>query len=293
MLRSYTVNFHMEIARLLSYGNYPDFNISIRQLARNGFIYVGRGDIVRCHFCQVRLSDWASDMDVAERHAIASPSCSFVTGVKCDNVPIRTVDSVIDITHAIFDTLIKYNLINHRRPHYKAFRTQIARKNSFPESFPILGEKMAEAGFFFLHILGNDFAVCYWCGGGLSTWKPEDIAEEEHAFYFPMCGYLKITKGTNFASSIRQRRGAATADVRRVCTTAYAVERGYFVAKKLYNEVDIEKQGVRCTICESRNVGVTILPCGHTVLCVWCVTSVDLCPICRGEIRFTLKVYLP
>ncbi|XP_013395679.1 putative inhibitor of apoptosis [Lingula anatina] len=58
----------------------------------------------------------------------------------------------------------------------------------------------------------------------------------------------------------------------------------------------LENQRLRderiCKICMDADVAVVILPCGHFVCCESCAPALMKCPICRVDIRGTVKTYI-
>lgn len=47
-----------------------------------------------------------------------------------------------------------------------------------------------------------------------------------------------------------------------------------------------------CVVCLCEEKDTVLVPCGHYVLCSSCSTSVQTCPICRGQIRLRQRVFL-
>ncbi|XP_034949209.1 baculoviral IAP repeat-containing protein 7 [Chelonus insularis] len=52
------------------------------------------------------------------------------------------------------------------------------------------------------------------------------------------------------------------------------------------------KEARLCKICMDREVSVVFLPCGHLATCVHCAPSLRDCPMCRQEIRATVRTFL-
>ena len=48
----------------------------------------------------------------------------------------------------------------------------------------------------------------------------------------------------------------------------------------------------RCKICMEKKVGVIFLPCSHLVCCMDCGMQVTVCPVCRGPINGSAKVFM-
>ena len=47
-----------------------------------------------------------------------------------------------------------------------------------------------------------------------------------------------------------------------------------------------------CALCLTEEKCIAFVPCGHVAACVACGHSVRSCPICRGEIKALVRVYL-
>ncbi|XP_046435566.1 baculoviral IAP repeat-containing protein 7-like isoform X2 [Neodiprion fabricii] len=52
------------------------------------------------------------------------------------------------------------------------------------------------------------------------------------------------------------------------------------------------KEARLCKICMDKEVAVVFLPCGHLSTCVHCAPSLKHCPMCRQEIRATVRTFL-
>merc|ERR1719483_683716 len=46
-----------------------------------------------------------------------------------------------------------------------------------------------------------------------------------------------------------------------------------------------------CKICLDREVSQIFLPCGHSICCNKCAIGLQICPICRGNIRKSQIIY--
>ncbi|NXG01230.1 BIR7B protein, partial [Sakesphorus luctuosus] len=68
-----------EEMRLSTFQNWPqNSHISPEQLARAGFFYTGRGDVVRCFYCDGGVSSWSFGDDPWREHAKWHPECEFL-----------------------------------------------------------------------------------------------------------------------------------------------------------------------------------------------------------------------
>merc|ERR550534_2538454 len=60
---------------------------------------------------------------------------------------------------------------------------------------------------------------------------------------------------------------------------------------KLEKEIQNVKESRLCKICLDREVSQVFLPCGHSICCNKCVIGLQICPICRENIRKSQILY--
>lgn len=58
----------------------------------------------------------------------------------------------------------------------------------------------------------SDLCRCFFCGGGVREWLPEDDPWIEHAKFYPHCEHVKSVKGEQFIKDIQ-----GTAPEVRIC----------------------------------------------------------------------------
>eukprot|EP00056_Hartaetosiga_gracilis_P007496 m.108991 g.108991 ORF g.108991 m.108991 type:complete len:498 (-) comp12724_c1_seq2:255-1748(-) len=61
--------------------------------------------------------------------------------------------------------------------------------------------------------------------------------------------------------------------------------------KRAYKEG--KEHSSSCSVCLDEKVGVCLLPCRHTCLCVDCSKDVSVCPICRTKVEDKMTVFVP
>ena len=59
--------------------------------------------------------------------------------------------------------------------------------------------ELSQGGFFYSG--ESDKVTCFYCGGGLQNWDPKDGVWEEHAKWWPKCGFLILNKSTKYIES--------------------------------------------------------------------------------------------
>ena len=85
---------HKESNRLKTFKNWPLKYICEKELAKNGFFYIGDGDRVLCNFCKIGLEQWETTDIVEQEHQKWSPKCPFLLGHQTNNVPIIDEDYI-------------------------------------------------------------------------------------------------------------------------------------------------------------------------------------------------------
>lgn len=64
--------------RLRTFIEWPLSFITPKEMAKAGFYYLGKQDLVRCIFCSLNLAYWLRGEQPREKHKQNSPECSFI-----------------------------------------------------------------------------------------------------------------------------------------------------------------------------------------------------------------------
>ncbi|KAJ8307050.1 hypothetical protein KUTeg_015134 [Tegillarca granosa] len=95
--------------------------------------------------------------------------------------------------------------ISTERPVYPHYALTVVRTTSFrfwPKDKTQHPQDLAKAGFFYEGV--GDRVRCFFCGGGLFHWDPEDVPFVEHAKWYPKCVFLRQMKGDDFIQQIQK-----------------------------------------------------------------------------------------
>ncbi|XP_014488501.1 PREDICTED: death-associated inhibitor of apoptosis 1-like isoform X2 [Dinoponera quadriceps] len=227
-------DYRFESARLDSFAEWPLTYLDRETLAAAGFYYTGKTDAVKCFECHLTLCKWSKSDNPWVDHQRFSERCRFLRGIPCGNVPInvdpdtvappepRTRDycgiygvqyrpnAVVDTpVEVYFEKTEKPNTINlnelreARHPEYANVSDRVATFATWPEGKVQTKEQLADAGFYYSKV--GDRTICYYCGGGLEGWEPNDVPLQEHIKWFAKCKYallkLESEKTNSTASS--------------------------------------------------------------------------------------------
>ncbi|XP_052061135.1 death-associated inhibitor of apoptosis 1-like isoform X2 [Mytilus californianus] len=91
-------------------------------------------------------------------------------------------------------------------PKHPKYASRSARHHSFenwPKHRTHSPTDMASAGFFYAG--RKDICWCFFCGGGLENWEPNDKPWTEHARWYQNCAFVRQCKGEEFIIEQRHR----------------------------------------------------------------------------------------
>ncbi|KAH3739554.1 hypothetical protein DPMN_046208 [Dreissena polymorpha] len=83
--------------------------------------------------------------------------------------------------------------------------TRLLSYRGWPAQMKQTPRDLAAAGL--LYMGQADRCKCYWCGGELHGWEPNDIPLIEHEKWFPQCGFVRQQKGIEYVMNIKYGEG--------------------------------------------------------------------------------------
>ncbi|XP_021365102.1 uncharacterized protein LOC110457936 isoform X2 [Mizuhopecten yessoensis] len=174
-------------ARRETYLHWPHrAEVDIDYLVKAGFFYTGEEDIVRCFYCDIGLAEWNPDDDPWVEHARHSPECPYLRDEKGQ-----------DYINNIQTQWARVNKLVYPRFTQRGARRRTFENLRWPRDERVqTPEQLAVAGFFYTGV--GDYVQCFYCGGGLSCWEPDDDPWLEHAHWFPYCKFVLKMKGRTF-----------------------------------------------------------------------------------------------
>ena len=181
-----------------------------KELAENGFYFLGSPDRVKCAFCKGVLRDWRPGDRVSEEHARHFPHCRFVRGLDVGNISGRdpmenAITTTTTTTTTTRNSPSSLRVLMRRQPKHPEYAVELARIGSF-KNWPKVDiqspETLARAGFFYVGY--SDMCKCFFCDIGLRNWEDPDDPWVQHARWSPECDYLKMCKGEDYISAIRE-----------------------------------------------------------------------------------------
>lgn len=340
--------------RLNTFSNWsPDIPVKPLDLVRDYFYYIGIEDKCQCTYCGGVLGGWMTGDVVHREHRKHFPDCPFIQQCLQNPQPIMPPQSMnqSDISqdfnfgqqnqnseappssrNAWMETSQPQTPADKpgvTRPKYREYsleQTRLASFTGWPSQMKQKPEVLAQAGFFYLG--QGDKVKCFFCGGILWDWDPEDEPFTEHAKWFPKCPWLSLSKGDPFIERVQrelmqisisapaepdetsvksveqtqpkvvsepqnfnQSAATVTNNVKNYTSDSTLNETEHLNVKEVIDENRRIKEEKLCKICMDEEISVVFLPCGHLACCPKCSVPLDKCPICRKLIEKQVKIY--
>lgn len=163
----------LESERLNTYEGWPSPFINPVDLAKAGFFYTKKEDIVRCAYCSVEIGKWEPGDDVVSDHRRWSPNCIFLRSIMpgedvCGKYEIKP----FSLPEGTVLMGLQKLAVPSRKPTFPDYATYEARLKSYKDWPKAMKQKpavMADAGFFYTG--RGDQTLCFHCGGGLKGWE--------------------------------------------------------------------------------------------------------------------------
>ena len=200
------------------------------------------------------------------------------------------------------------NIIEWRLPKYPAFTAFSDRLETFivkawPPGIIQKPQDIANAGMFYTGT--SDYVICYYCGNGLYKWEPTDSVLFEHARHYPDCGYLNLIASNDNIEirNLSEKRDSICISIDKIINLKSIFKKigisntmTWFpkcCKKVVYNNKDSQdtKRDYFCKLCVEREANTLFLPCSHMMVCRYCATRLNKCPVCRSLINQMVKVY--
>jgi len=188
-----------------------------------------------------------------------------------------------------------------KEPSLSSIEARLSSYKSWPPGLEQRPYELASAGFYYTGY--SDKVMCFYCGGGLEAWEPQDSVLSEHKKWFGSCAFVRLTEiEHNSSLSIKSsgnftRRSFShvegkethTLTVNKYCGLNKTVDEP---RKYMSNELEELRYRQSCKVCLENEVAVVFLPCNHLVTCTSCALALKNCPLCRRNIEQLLRTFL-
>uniref|UniRef100_A0A2K5XFP3 RING-type E3 ubiquitin transferase n=1 Tax=Mandrillus leucophaeus TaxID=9568 RepID=A0A2K5XFP3_MANLE len=296
---------------------------------------MGPEDSAKCLHHGPQLCRWAAgDGPTRERcgpRSLGSPALGLDTCRAWDHVDGQILGQLRPLAEEEEEE--GAGAMSPRGPAFPGMGSEELRLASFydwPLTAGVPPELLAAAGFF--HTGQQDKVRCFFCYGGLQSWKRGDDPWTEHAKWFPSCQFLLRSKGRDFVRSVQETHSqllgswdpweepedaapvAASVPApgdpelptpRREVQSESAQEPGGASPAQAQSGWVLEPPGARDVeeqlrrLQEERTCKVCLDRAVSIVfvpcghlVCAECAPSLQLCPICRAPVRSRVRTFL-
>ncbi|KAF2883024.1 hypothetical protein ILUMI_23162 [Ignelater luminosus] len=305
---------YREAERLRSYDNWPLDFIDPKTLAKAGFYYTNKNDLVRCAFCKIEIMKWQRSDNVLSEHRRWSENCPLINGVYCGNIPLDNSNSFLPQTmdnkkfHGIelrpnsfpewgpinLNSKLTFHKFDHskygpRHPEYQCLENRLKSFMQWPPSIKQKPEQLAAAGFYY-----ND-------------WADDDDPWEQHAKWSSRCSFLRSQKSADYISEVCSRQKPILTpeqvlelevDYNNKIPSSKMTSNDRSPASVTRKSEDNqtkevtakEKSNNLCKLCDLKEKCILFFPCRHIVVCEDCSSSLSSCLTCNKPLLAAVKV---
>ncbi|XP_063612554.1 baculoviral IAP repeat-containing protein 7-B-like [Penaeus indicus] len=205
--------YRKEQERLHTFKNWPLPWLSPKELAADGFYYLGKDDQCACVFCNQIVMKWEEGDTPRGEHTRFSPNCKFINNKPVGNIPLPSDAKLMDyascdnapkVSNSISEPDHKGEISNNSRnsqiglipkvinepDNTLDMRNEEYRLKSF-EKWPLdwlSPSSLAADGFLYL---GNqDYCRCVFCNQIIGKWETGDTPRGEHKKYNSQCPFI-------------------------------------------------------------------------------------------------------
>ncbi|XP_048240043.1 baculoviral IAP repeat-containing protein 7-like [Haliotis rufescens] len=294
--------YAVEASRVSSFRNWPSGKEQTPQmLAKAGFFYAGFGDSVKCFFCDGGLRTWERGDDPWAEHARWFPQCPYVRQVKGESF-IQTALGGHEPSAATAgnSTAAQSNTdTGNKMGSSTAVRTLDPRELSARMDSPMVQtvlkmdiprDRVARAIQNRLQETGDDFPTVENLMEAIFALPdidpgPTDVAAQTGS---KSTGSVARSPGDQQMADKDLDIGEKGEDSEERAMDDSSDED----SQSLMEENRQLKEQRQCKICMDEEVNVVFLPCGHLVCCATCAPALRKCPICRANIRGTVRTFM-
>ncbi|KAJ8314750.1 hypothetical protein KUTeg_006900 [Tegillarca granosa] len=262
-------NFAVESTRLMTFSRLGwDTRMyqTPEMLAAAGFFYTGTCDNVKCFFCDGGIRNWQPGDDPWTEHARYFPNCYYVKLVKGQDF-IKKIHEKYNNEKSIgvYQSAKVYGR-RSRENHFQVDENAVGAQLDLP-----------------------------WVRIVLDTGVSREIVAQviqdrlrSHGDNFPNTEELMEAVLT-----MQEAQAAVLSSTGQNQDNEPNMSGTEVASCNLEKENKMLRDQKTCKVCLDKEVGIVFLPCGHLCCCVSCAPAVRKCPICRGDIKGTVRTYIP
>lgn len=292
----------VEARRMSTFTTWPNWGaVKPETLVKAGFFFTGKQDEVKCFYCDGTKMDWEQQDDAWIEHARRFPSCQYVIQVKGPEfITQHNIERSGNIANAQTKTLP----VDPReiRARMDSPKVRILLQMDYPLDLirEVVQKRLATVGsdhetsedlladIFAVHDEKQAAALRNSATASSNATTYPVVTKEPHDAAGSAATSLRteIRQQDNSTNSILPANvGAQAASL--ILPTAMPVPSATAISPGDENQ-QLKTQLI-CKMCMDAVIGIVFLPCGHFVSCPECAPALSKCPICRVDIRGTVR----
>ncbi|KAH3711356.1 hypothetical protein DPMN_070861 [Dreissena polymorpha] len=176
----------------------------------------------------------------------------------------------------------------------------------------ISNTEIARAGFY--HDESSDCLRCFHCLVKLTSRGTRNDIWEEHAELFPFCAHVRQCKGDTFIENVLTESNEQElwnainlVEEEHDSSNGQCATMSMIHDKSSHADNDVTSpndlsvileentrmsNNILCKVCWEEQCSIIIVPCSHFSVCGQCLAALDKCPLCRSEVKGTIRAQL-
>ncbi|XP_067948753.1 baculoviral IAP repeat-containing protein 7-like [Watersipora subatra] len=311
--------FAVDSRRKDTFLTWPSGNSKLAsEMIEHQLFYPGRGDVVCCFSCGVEMADWAPTDNVWRRHARQSPECQLVIQEKGADWIAATIQEHGRYVEPEKEPVIHSVTTRMLRPRMDNTATQNVLQMISPD-YP--REEVRSALIQNIKFGGPDFmdrasivramlkrredarqldavqrAIASEPAPPEVVTPPQGPGDQEEAAtqstVQPPAATAEEPSTSRAMSPPPEEEPMESAEAEAPSGPGQSGNEPETPQASTMDLARIVKSQLTCKICMDGPVGIAFLPCGHMVCCPSCAPAMLQCPLCRQDVRGTVRVYL-
>ncbi|XP_043256829.1 death-associated inhibitor of apoptosis 2-like [Colletes gigas] len=316
-------NYSTYEKRLHTFYGWPENRIQTpKLLSIAGFYYTGFGDLVRCFHCDVGIRSWEATDEAWNEHVRWSPKCVFVNLIRGPEFVKRCIDNRRPLSPSIFR-----GVAEDGEPATAEAPPSLALSTNLPSTQDNGPERLSDSPLttYVSEIALHTQRINTVMTKLMETIGPLYLNFNQHMDVPREQIMEDDTRNESISTldhAVREQINYTTeqSDDNESHTTTMSETTNEYKNEILSNkeeeheisnnESDENKLKIKlkeiaslkeenkklkearlCKICIDRQIAIVFLPCGH-LTCIHCALSLAICPMCRREIRATVRAFL-
>nr|AIZ98906.1 inhibitor of apoptosis proteins 2 [Azumapecten farreri] len=273
------IQYAIRVSRLKTLKNWPESHfLKSSELSDAGFFYCENGDTAVCYYCGLALNAWERGDRPWTEHARWSPNCTHILNMIGPNFIKETLECDGDVKkmQAVDD---KYQRIRH---------------GSDSQTDSVKGATAKKEPEFFEDIMQRS-SVRSVVEMNIDETKVRDairiLIHRKKSDEFKAVDLMEVVFDIDDGNLTKEDKCASEGKVTKKETNRPSSGENSFKSD-IVKENDSLRDQLTCKVCLEAPVSIVFLPCGHLSCCGECAPALKNCPICRANIKGSVRTFL-